>query len=83
MVELAGEGFRYWDLRRWRLAEDVINGQCAHGVKITQSGDRLNYEQIEVDDGLTRVFYDRYYAFSIPVSERANNTLCGDNNPGW
>ena len=43
----------------------------------------MNYEQIEVDDGLTRVFYDRYYAFSIPVSERANNTLCGDNNPGW
>ena len=24
MVELALEGYRYWDLRRWKLAEDYL-----------------------------------------------------------
>ena len=45
MVELAGEGFRYWDLRRWRLAEEVINGKNVHGVKITKTDSGFNYEQ--------------------------------------
>ena len=83
VVELAGEGFRYWDLRRWRLAEQVINGQAAHGVKITQQSDgSFNYETVEVDGGRKRIFYDRYYHFAIPLSERSNNPLC-TNNEGW
>jgi len=84
MLELAGEGFRYWDLRRWRLGEDVINGQSCHGCKITENADgSLSYEQVDVDAGQTRVFTENYYAFSCPVGERSNNELFGDNNPGW
>ncbi len=85
MIELAGEGFRYWDLRRWRLAEDVINGKVAHGVKITKdkSTGKLTYEQVSVDADRTRVFFEKYYAFSIPISERSNNRKFGENNPGW
>ncbi|MCS2968960.1 RagB/SusD family nutrient uptake outer membrane protein [Bacteroides ovatus] len=30
---MAFEGFRYWDLRRWRLAGEVIDGKQAHGTK--------------------------------------------------
>lgn len=84
VVELAGEGFRYWDLRRWRLAEQVINGQNAHGVEVTKSGDdAFTYRQIDVDAGLKRYFFTRYYYFSIPVSERSNNAALGENNPEW
>lgn len=85
MVELAGEGFRYWDLRRWRLAVDVIHGSTAHGVKITKNEEtgELKYEQVEVDGGKTRIFLDKFYAFSIPIVERSNNKLLGENNPGW
>lgn len=36
ICELAFEGFRYWDLRRWRLAGEVIDGKQAHGTKITK-----------------------------------------------
>lgn len=85
IVELAGEGFRYWDLRRWRLAETYLNGTCAHGVKITKNtgtGD-LSYTEVEIDAGQKRIFYDRYYAFSIPITERTSNKLLGPNNPGW
>ena len=92
MVELAGEGFRFWDIRRWRIAGDdlavegdgIIHGAVAHGVKITKDADgNFSYEQVAVDAGRTRVFLDHYYAFSIPVEERSNNRLFGDNNPGW
>lgn len=82
MVELAGEGFRYWDLRRWRLAEEVINGKSVHGVKITKSDSGFNYEHVDADNGNKRIFYDRYYHFAIPESERSKNPLC-DNNQGW
>ena len=82
MVELAGEGFRYWDLRRWRLAEEVINGKNVHGVKITKTDSGFNSEHVDADNGNKRIFYDRYYHFAIPESERSKNPLC-DNNQGW
>ena len=82
MVELAGEGFRYWDLRRWRLAEEVINGKNVHGVKITKTDSGFNYEHVDADNGNKRIFYDRYYHFAIPESERSKNPHC-DNNQGW
>lgn len=82
-VELAGEGLRYWDLRRWKLAEDVINGKNAYGVKITKNADNtFTYEKVNVDGGTPRVFLEKYYYFSLPTSELANNNLC-KNNPYW
>lgn len=93
MIELAGEGFRYWDIRRWRIGEEVIHGKQAHGCKITVEDPaptdpptgiiNIKYEQIPVDAGLERIFLDRYYSFSIPIVERSNNTAFGENNPGW
>ena len=85
IVELAGEGFRYWDLRRWRRAVEVINGKQAHGCWITRASDgTLTYKQVEVDAGKNRVFLDRYYAFAIPEEERNTNpALNNENNPGW
>lgn len=88
MVELAGEGFRYWDLRRWKMANgdhSYIDGTQAHGTRITKDATTgaLTYTQVEVDGGLTRLFYDRFYLFSLPVNERSNNTTLGNNNPGW
>lgn len=94
MLELAGEGFRFWDLRRWRLAEKEINGTMAYGMKITRNvtsvdekGNPLtwtySYQKVNVDADRPRIFYDRFYAFSIPIKERSNNKTFGENNPGW
>ena len=38
--------------------------------------------QVDADGGHKRIFYDRYYRFAIPLSERSNNSLC-TNNDGW
>lgn len=34
-IELAYEGKRFWDLRRWRLFESTLNGTRRHGDNIT------------------------------------------------
>jgi hypothetical protein len=80
-VELAGEGFRYWDLRRWKLAVNVIDGKMAHGVKITNTVP-LTYETVNCDANTPRFFPERFYYFSLPTSETANNNLC-ENNLYW
>ncbi|MBD5214173.1 MAG: RagB/SusD family nutrient uptake outer membrane protein [Bacteroidales bacterium] len=80
--ELAAEGLRFWDLRRWDLAEGVIGGQMAHGVKVNVSGGAPTYERISCDAGQTRIYPVRYKYFSIPLNERTNNNACV-NNPGW
>lgn len=82
-VELAGEGFRYWDLRRWKMAENVIHGQNAHGVKIAKESDgTFSYERVACDGGTPRIFLEKYYYFSLPTAETANNHLC-ENNLYW
>ncbi len=89
MVEFAGEGLRYWDIRRWRIGNEVIHGKQAHGCEITRTSAEgvepvtYSYKQIEVDAGRQRIFHDSFYSFSIPIIERSNNKLLGPNNPGW
>ena len=81
--ELAAEGFRFWDLRRWNLAESVIGGQSVHGVKIVKAADgSFTYEVSTCEVGKNRVYPSQYKYFSIPLNERTNNPLC-TNNPGW
>ena len=71
-VELAYEGFYYWDLRRWRMADSILDGARFHGLKITQSGTTLTYEYIDCDKE-DRKFPERFYNFPIPTTEIANN----------
>lgn len=39
-IELAFEGQRYWDLRRWHMALNILGGKRMHGMKITKNADR-------------------------------------------
>lgn len=83
ICELAGEGHRYWDLIRWQLAKEVIDGKAWHGVRVSKSSTgKFSYKTVECDGGRTRTFQDRYYRLSLPAAELTNNKLCVD-NPGW
>jgi hypothetical protein len=76
-TELAMEGIRPDDIRRWKIAEDVMNG-WAHGAKF---GDP------NVDNGYIRVQQRQFdpaknYLWPIPASELLlNNKL--SQNPGY
>lgn len=81
-VELAGEGHRIWDLRRWRMAEGVINGKNVHGHKATRNGASFDYTTVDADGGRKRIFLPHYYYLSLPTGEISQNSLCVD-NAGW
>ena len=73
-VELAMEGLRIDDIRRWKIAEMVLNGWL-HGAK---------YGDVSVDNGYLRVQlrqFDpaKHYLWPIPPSERALNSNISQN----
>lgn len=83
-VELCFENKRYFDLRRWREAEVVLN-QPVHGAKVVKNGENIEYiyevdgKPIELEK---RVFPMKMYFHPIPQSELNKNTKL-EKNPGW
>jgi hypothetical protein len=76
-TELAMEGLRIFDIRRWRIAETVLNG-WAHGAK---------YGPPSIDNGYIRAnqrVFDpaKHYLWPIPREERNLNSNLTQ-NPGW
>jgi hypothetical protein len=70
-VELAFEEQRFWDLRRWKIAENVYN-KPLHGMRITKTGTALSY-QIEQLNTPFQFFAPRMYRYAIPYSEISKN----------
>ncbi|WP_316810942.1 RagB/SusD family nutrient uptake outer membrane protein [Pedobacter heparinus] len=70
-VELAFEEQRFWDIRRWKIAEQVYN-KPLHGIRITSTGTTLNY-QVETLNIPFQFFAPRMYRYAIPYSEISKN----------
>ena len=82
MLELAFEGHRFWDLRRWRIAKQILNGKKMHGILITKNANgQLNYNRIEIDN-VPRIYLDKFDKFPYPLSEIANNKFINQVE-GW
>jgi starch-binding outer membrane protein, SusD/RagB family len=72
-TELAMEGLRIFDIRRWKTAENVLNGTL-HGFKV-------NGEYLKVDN---RVFdKNKHYLWPVPQNDIDLNKNLRPNNPGW
>lgn len=76
-VELAFEGLRYWDMRRWELAGEnyplgLANYQ-QHGLKIEKNGEEFTYSYVTVDEK-DRTFPAKLYRFPMPESELNSNS---------
>lgn len=67
-VELAFEGHRFWDLRRWRKAHIVLNGVKVTGHKIEVEGNGFKYTIVPADN-IDRSFSTRLYYLPIPEGE--------------
>lgn len=80
-VELAFEGFRYWDLLRWKEADVVLN-QPVQGVSVTlnSNGSTFNYQVVNV---ASRVFTPAMYYFPFSHSEIINSHGAIVQNPGY
>lgn len=76
-VELAFENNRFFDVRRWKIAEQTENGPM-YGLNINSDmPEFLNVVSFE-----TRVFNKRHYFFPLP-SDDINNDKELVQNPGW
>ncbi len=81
-VELAFEGHRFWDVRRWKIAMDVENRplfgmdivkDVATGVKTYTPAKKLD-----------RKFEEKMYLIPIETNEVRRNANPGfAQNPGW
>lgn len=71
-IELAYEGHLWWDMRRWKLAEEAYTGYRVHGLKITKEGSGYRYAYVDAD-GQDRKFLSRMYRLPIPDAELQNN----------
>ncbi len=78
-VELAFEEHRFWDLRRWKDAEEMLN-KPAKGMKIifNQADTTYSYQNFEVED---RIFHSRFYWYPIPRKEVLKGYI--RQNDGW
>ena len=77
-VALAFEGRRFFDIHRWRIADQVMPGKVYGITYVDDSGE---LQTVEVP-GWTQVWLDKDYLWPIPQKEiELNSNLT--QNPGW
>lgn len=79
-IELAFEEHRFYDVRRWKIA-DVTENVPAYGITITKNGTTFTYEKKVALSG--RAFATKHYWLPIPRSEiqASNNQI--EQNAGY
>lgn len=75
-VELAFEGHRFWDIRRWKAGPESKN---IYGLSVTKTGNAFNYERVLVE---ARKWEEKMYLYPIEHKECLKNTNLIQ-NPGW
>jgi len=79
MVELALEGNRFFDIRRWKIAENVCNMDQVKGMTYV---DKTSGELVTVVTDYKKKFTPRDYLWPIPYNERQLDTNLSQND-GW
>ncbi len=77
-IEMAFEEQRYWDIRRWRIAEEVFNTPLK-GMAIVKSLGSTTYTEVDV---LKINFEEKRYLYPIPYAEVIKNGKMVQ-NPKW
>lgn len=75
-VELAFEGHRFWDVRRWKELDKTAD---IYGVKVQKVGDGFQYDKFLYE---SRTITDKLYFYPIANTEKYKNPNLGQ-NPGW
>jgi len=83
-IELFAEGQRYFDVRRWMIAEqpEGRQGGTFHGMNLDGRQDDLTYFARTDYDRAPRIFQKAMYLYPIPYSELSRSRLLVQ-NPGY
>ena len=79
-IELAFEEHRYYDVRRWKIA-NVTENVPAYGMDVTRNGSTYTYTRKEALSG--RRFEDKHYFLPIPRAEILASGGKLTQNPGY
>lgn len=81
-IELAYEQHRFWDIRRWKIADrdESVMLNPVKGVVITKTADgSLRYDYVSVKQS---TFKENMYWYPIPQKQLQSNDKL-EQNPGW
>ncbi|MBZ4190923.1 RagB/SusD family nutrient uptake outer membrane protein [Niabella beijingensis] len=78
LIEMAFEGQRFWDLRRWKLATQYLN-QPVTGWDLEQEDATAYYREKVI---FNQTFTTRDYLWPLPEGELLSNKRINQ-NPGW
>ncbi len=74
LVELTWENHSYWDIRRWRIAKNVLDGVRMKGLQYTYNYNTKKYKIALINaEGVARTFQDRNYYLPLGVNRVAEN----------
>ena len=79
-IELAFEEKRYFDIRRWGIAQDLLNGYLHKMQIIKNANGTFTYNVTEYEP--PRSFPEKLYVLPIPLDETLKNTAAQQIN-GW
>ena len=83
LVELTWENHSYWDLRRWRIGKDLLDGVRLKGLQFTYNYDTKKYQIAIINsEGVARTFQDRNYYLPLGVNRVSENPNFVE-NPGY
>lgn len=78
-VEMAFEDQRFFDVRRWKIA-NVTENKPLMGILISTNGGTTTYERFKVEN---RIFQEKMYLYPIPYNEIAKSKGILIQNSGW
>ncbi len=93
-VELAGDGFRFNDLLRWKAGKLIENTDTYSGMKLTPEY-KAKYPASQVNNILldangfvrvytiARVWNDKMYLYPLPIDQLTLNPKLAPQNTGW
>jgi len=79
-VELALEGLRWFDIKRWKIGDQVLSGYL-HGFKFGGSSSSIDGGYLRA--GEYKFNNTRDYLWSVPLSQMDINPNLKPNNPGY
>lgn len=78
-IELAFEEHRFWDIRRWKIANNVMN-KPIQGMRIVKTEQALNFNIVDVFNPVFTA--PKMYLYPFPYDEVLKNGNMVQ-NPGW
>jgi hypothetical protein len=78
-LEFAFEEQRFFDVRRWKIAE-ITESAPLMGLKVTNNAGVYTFEEFKVED---RIFDKKMYRYPIPYNEISKSGGVITQNEGW